>query len=412
MMKQIKVKNLCDELEIKLINLGYSEDSMRRYRKVFQELEDYTGDCNYSQSIGTDFLVQKFNQLGGFVKSGEHSKNQMYYFRVIRSLAEYYNFGTLFRRHDFHGEIIWPEPFKEVTEGFIRFKVEYQCSASYVRRVNAVVPELILLLDSANVHNLNGITPELISRYINSLVGIAPVTIAGKISILRQYFKYAYLNGFVEYPIEYYLPHAPQRTHTKLPTIWTEEQIESLITAIDTTNPVGKRDYAMMLVGARLGLRIGDITNLKFSDIDWDKKEISITQRKTKEALNLPLPNDVGWAIIDYIKNGRPITDYENIFVVHNAPYMGKPFVSTLWSNFHKALKRAGIQTEEGKRTGWHSLRHSLATNLLQNNVGVTTISDILGHADPQVAKHYLRVEINGLRKCALEVEVCDYVKK
>ena len=204
--------------------------------------------------------------------------------------------------------------------------MEDQCAPSYVRKVKITVSELIMLLDSANVHELNGISADLISRYVNSLVGIAPVTIAWRISILRQYFKYAYLNGYVKYPIEYYLPHAPQRTHIKLPTIWSEEQIESLVNGIDTTNPVGKRDYAMMLIGARLGLRIGDIINLKFNDIDWDKKEISIVQRKTKEPLNLPLPNDVGWAIIDYLKNGRPITDCENIFVVHNAPYKGKPF--------------------------------------------------------------------------------------
>ena len=204
--------------------------------------------------------------------------------------------------------------------------LEDQCAPSYVRKVKITVSELIMLLDSAKVHELNGISADLISRYVNSLVGIAPVTIAWRISILRQYFKYAYLNGYVKYPIEYYLPHAPQRTHIKLPTVWSEEQIESLVNGIDTTNPVGKRDYAMMLIGARLGLRIGDIINLKFNDIDWDKKEISIVQRKTKEPLNLPLPNDVGWAIIDYLKNGRPITDCENIFVVHNAPYKGKPF--------------------------------------------------------------------------------------
>ena len=314
----------------------------------------------------------------------------MYYFRVIRSLVLSITiFGTLFRRHDFKGEIIWPAPFKAVSEGFIKHKVEYQCSSSYVRRVNTAVAELILLLDSANVHDLNGVSSDLISRYVNTLVGIAPVTIAWRISILRQYFKYAYLNEYVEYPIEYYLPHAPQRTHTKLPAVWTEEQIESLVSGIDTTNPVGKRDYAMMIIGARLGLRIGDITNMKFSDIDWNKKEISIIQRKTKEPLNLPLPNDVGWAIIDYLKNGRPITDCENILFVHNAPYKGKPFTSTLWHNFNKALKMLAFQRRR-KRTGWHSLRHSLATNLLQNNVGVTTISDILGHSDPQVAKHYL----------------------
>lgn len=123
MMRQIKVADLCSELEEKLIDLHYSEDSMHRYRKVFNEFVEYAGDCNYSQSKGTEFLVLKFQQLGGFVSSGEHSKSEMYYFRGIRSLAEYFNFGVLFRRHDFHGEIIWPKPFRACTESFLQYTV-------------------------------------------------------------------------------------------------------------------------------------------------------------------------------------------------------------------------------------------------------------------------------------------------
>lgn len=412
MMKQIKVVDLCTELDNKLVDLGYSFDSMSRYRKVFQEFVDFAGNYDYSQSIGTDFLVKKFKQFGGFVTSGEHSKNEMYYFRVIRSLAEYYNFGTLFRRKDFHGEIIWPLNFKKSTENFIKHKIEYGLSQNYIRRVNATVSELVLFLDSANVHDLNGVTSKLISSYVESLVGLAPATLALRISTLRQYFKYAYLNNYVNNPIENYLPQAPQRARIKLPTVWTENQIKSLLSAIDTTNPNGKRDYAMMLIAARLGMRIGDITNLKLNDIDWEKKTISIIQNKTKEPLTLPVPNDVGWGIIDYLKNGRPITDYENIFVVHNFPYKGKPFKSTLRYNFHKALRRADIPVEKTKSCGWHSLRHSIASNLLQNNVEVNIISDILGHSDPEIAKHYLRVDTNKLRKCALELEVKDYVRE
>ena len=101
MLRQIKISDLCNELEEKLIELQYSEYSMQEYHKVFREFMEYAGDCDYSQSKGTDFLLWKFKQLGGFVTSGEHSKNEMYYFRVIRSLAEYFNFGTLFRRHDY-----------------------------------------------------------------------------------------------------------------------------------------------------------------------------------------------------------------------------------------------------------------------------------------------------------------------
>ena len=412
MMKQIKVAGLCKEMEQKLENLHYSDDSMRRYGKVFREFTEYAGDCDYSQSKGTDFLVWKFQQLGGFVTGGEHSKNEMYYFRAIRSLAEYYNFGILFRRNEFYGEIVWPTLFKEATEGFLRSQVEYGCSQDQYGRCKAIIKDLILFLDSASVHDLNGITSELISRFVATMVGLAPVTIAERLSALRQYFKYAYLNRYTDKPLAVYLPHPPQRVRTKLPAVWTEDQIEALINAVDTTTPVGKRDYAIMLLGARLGFRIGDILNLTLRDIDWKNKLVSIVQRKTREPLMMPLPTDTGWAIIDYLRNGRPITKYPNIFVVHNAPYTGCPFQSTLRSNFSKILRRAEISIDKTKHYGWHTLRHSLATNLLQNNVEASTISDILGHSDPGVARHYLRVNMQGLAKCMLEVEVMDYVKR
>ena len=144
MLRQIKVADLCNELEKQLEKLQYSEDSMRRYRKVFREFAEYTGDCYYSQSKGTGFLLWKYNQLGGFVTSGEHSKNEMYSFRVIRSLAEYFNFGTIFRRNDYHGEIVWPIPFKDATENFLRFEVEQGCSKSYYRRGRDIIKDLIL----------------------------------------------------------------------------------------------------------------------------------------------------------------------------------------------------------------------------------------------------------------------------
>lgn len=412
MLRQIKVVDLCNELEEKMVNFHYSEDSMRRYRKVFYEFKEYAGDCDYSQSKGTDFLLWKFNQLGGFVTSGEHSKNEMYYFRAIRSLAEYFNFCTLFRRHDFHGEILWPVPFKEVTENFLRYEIEYGCSQPQYRRCRNIIKDLIMFLDSAGIYDLNAITPDLISRFTETMVGLAPVTIAERLSALRQYFRYAYLHAYVSKPIESFLPHPPQRVRAKLPTVWTEQQIEQLVSSVDTTTPIGKRDYAILLLGARLGLRIGDILSLTFNDIDWDNKLVTVIQGKTRDPLSLPLPEDAGWAVIDYLKNGRPVTDYPNIFVTHNAPYKGVPFKSTMRHNLTKALKRAGIPIDKTKHYGWHSLRHSLATNLLQNGVGASTISDILGHSDPQVAKHYLRVDMDGLRKCALEVEVMDYVKK
>ena len=170
--------------------------------------------------------------------------------------------------------------------------------------------------------------------------------------------------------------------------ITVEEVMEILQVGKSTAYHVMQRLNKEM--GARLGLRIGDMLNLTMNDIDWENKLISIIQGKTKEPLTLPLPDDVGWALINYLKNDRPETDCPNIFVVHNAPYKGSPFKSTLRHNISKILKRAGISVDRSRHYGWHSLRHS----------------------DPQVAKHYLRVDLDGLAKCALEVEVMDYVRQ
>lgn len=168
----------------------------------------------------------------------------------------------------------------------------------------------------------------------------------------------------------------------------------------------------MVLLASRLGLRIGDIRELKLQDIDWKKKQISLIQHKTQKALLLPLPEDVGWAIIDYLKNGRPVTDSQNVFVRHRPPYDTFPINSTLNHILSTVLAEASLPPEKSTNVGWHTFRRSLATNLLQNNIEITVISEILGHSDPDIAgKHYIRLDIESLKKCALEVEVKDYVR-
>ena len=167
----------------------------------------------------------------------------------------------------------------------------------------------------------------------------------------------------------------------------------------------------MLLLAARLGLRIGDIRELKLSDIDWQACTLTIIQNKAKEPLTLPVPDDVGWAVIDYLKNGRSVTESKNVFVRHVPPYNSFAITSNQHNIINKALSDAGI-TYRGKPSGFHTLRHSLATHLLQGGVESSAISDILGHTSPETVKHYLQADLKDLRKCALEVEVRPYVKE
>lgn len=127
--------------------------------------------------------------------------------------------------------------------------------------------------------------------------------------------------------------------------------------------------------------------------------------------LTLPLPDDVGWAVIDYLKNGRPVTDSPNIFVRHVPPYDSFPINSSLNYILTTVMKRAEIPPEKKENFGWHSFRRSLATTLLQNNVEMNVITEILGHTDPDIAgKYYVQITTEKLTCCALSVEVKSYV--
>lgn len=152
-----------------------------------------------------------------------------------------------------------------------------------------------------------------------------------------------------------------------------------------------------------MGLRSCDIKALEFDFINWTEKILSFTQQKTKKFLTLPLPDDVGWSIIDYLKNGRPVSDSRYVFIQHKPPY-GQ--YTDLRNVLVKQMRSAGIETPANKRIGMHCFRHGLATAMLENGVPLPVISQTLGHADIFSTEVYLRINISQLQRCALEVEL------
>ena len=150
-------------------------------------------------------------------------------------------------------------------------------------------------------------------------------------------------------------------------------------------------------------MRSCDIKALQFSYINWKEKTISFAQKKTKKRLSLPLPDDVGWAIIDYLKNGRPISDSEYVFIQHTPPYAQYADMRNI---LVKQMRKAGISTPANKRIGMHCFRHSLATTMLEKGVALPVISQTLGHADISSTEVYLRINLSQLKLCALEVDL------
>jgi len=174
---------------------------------------------------------------------------------------------------------------------------------------------------------------------------------------------------------------------------------------VDRANPVGKRDYAILKLAACLGIRSGDIVNLKFENIDWNKNEIRYEKEKGGQPHTLPLLNDVGESIIDYLKNGRPHSDLKFIFIKHCAPYT-ELTASALHPIMRKYRTLAKLPTEPPRKAGLHALRHSLASAMLEDATPLPVISEVLAHKKVATTRIYTRIDILSLRKCALEVPV------
>lgn len=186
----------------------------------------------------------------------------------------------------------------------------------------------------------------------------------------------------------------------KIVDVLTDDQLKRIDDFRKTHHePIELRDIAIVLLGVRMGLRASDVLNLRFSDIDWIKHEISIIMVKTKTQINLPIPVEVGNAIYAYIRNGRPKTGGEFIFIRSKAPYgklTGKVCTKALYRLLPERKSVAG---------GFHVTRRTFATNLLRNHAGIDEVMDALGHRDPSTVMKYLLLDDERSRKCGLSLK-------
>ncbi len=157
-----------------------------------------------------------------------------------------------------------------------------------------------------------------------------------------------------------------------------------------------------MLLASRLGLRASDIAALTFSNINWDTNTITLIMKKTCKIIELPLLTEVGNAIIDYLRHGRPKSDSKHIFLCAIAPYKEiVPF--GICGAISQIIQRAPVDIKD-RHHGGHSMRHSLAACMLSNGETIPTISEVLGHKKTQTTLTYLKIDLKSLLECSLPV--------
>lgn len=222
---------------------------------------------------------------------------------------------------------------------------------------------------------------------------------------IRRFLTYLYENSLITYDYGEHLRGIKNVEHEKVISYYSPEEIAAIEGAVDRTTLIGKRDYAIILLASRLGLRSSDIAGLQFSNLDWDSNTIRIIQYKTKKLITLPILADVGDAIIDYVKNSRPEAELPFVFISRFRPFNRLKNVSEL---VHRYIMKSGVNTK-GRHSCAHSLRHSLATTMLNNGTDLPTISEALGHRTVVSTLPYLHISVNTLLECSLSVpEVND----
>lgn len=385
---------------------GYTESSVFEYeshaRWIAQFMQE-NGYDSYAQEAYAAVMKcidngSRYENLSEYQKRRYHCATVLYEFQQTGSYT--------FRRKKAEEAI--QDGLKTDIEAFIEYRKTLLQAEGTLKQYRLDLLRFNIFLNEKGISDVSQITTALILQYIQErMARFTQPTIRHALTSIRQFLFYLHETGRTEANLSLVVPGCGAPPSQKVPSTYSKEEIERLLGVMDRADSRGKRDYAMILIASRLGLRSSDICQLKFSELDWKQNRILLKQKKTGAQIELPLLSDVGEAIIDYLKYGRPQSELPYVFLKHVPPYDG--VTGAAFTNAIKTgMRRAGITHQGNRKHGPHALRHSLATVLLEQNTPLPVITGILGHKNPETTKMYLAIDLTSLRKCALDVPEID----
>lgn len=287
----------------------------------------------------------------------------------------------------------------------IEFKVYLSKTLSHgtIRITTGVVRQFLSFLEGNGVREPNKFTEEDVKLFVAETAPRHKASIAGLISSMKKFLSFLNNNGIVQVNAEQHLC-SPASRRRKLLPCFTDDEVHSIFSAVDTSTSLGKRDYAIMRLAIGTGLRGVDIFALRLQDIDWRKNEISVIQSKTNVLIQLPLQTEVGNAIAEYILHARPESDCPFIFLralnPHgrlSAPQAGRNIIA-------KYLEQANIIQEAWDGKKFHAFRRTAGTRLVRAGIPIESVSEILGQKCVESAKKYIALDDDSLRVCCLDI--------
>jgi site-specific recombinase XerD len=296
-------------------------------------------------------------------------------------------------------EVIDDTPLRCIESGFAHYLVaERGLSAATVINYSPTVHRFLEECFGTGEVKLDEISPRDVHRF---LLRHAPRVSRGRaklmVTALRSFFGFLRQRGDITSDLAAAIPAMTNWRLTGLPLSLRPEQVEALLDSCDQDTALGQRDYAILLLLARLGLRAGEVVGLTLDDLDWDTGSL-IVRGKGKRQERLPLPQDVGEAVANYLRQSRPHCVTRRVFIRLRAPHRGFSSSVAIDNVVHRALDRTGLDPAQ---KGAHLLRHSLATRLLGSGASLEQIGQLLRHAHPQTTEIYAKVNLRALRALA-----------
>jgi len=218
-------------------------------------------------------------------------------------------------------------------------------------------------------------------------------------SATRVFLRYLVTRGLIPAGLEAATPAARQWKHAPLPETFSAEEVARVLAACSDGSAIGKRNFAILLLLSRLGIRAWEVTQLQIDDVDWRAGCILIRASKNHRERNLPLSEDVGQALLDYLQDGRPQTSSRKIFLEHTAPFRSFQSSSAVTHVVMRLLKKAGI---ERRSSGAHLFRHTAASQMVCQGATFKEVADVLGHQSLQTTGIYAKLDLAALSQVAL----------
>lgn len=389
---------LTKEAEAWLQKNGYTKSTIYyNFVRHWNKLRETLGsDSEFNRRNTADYCMQLFGKnLMDEMPSGLSLKE----YRIshaLRSLVEFYESGSI-SGTSMSGSAI-RQPLSEGSSAAIRNYMHHLDTLEYKEASkNYAYATLHAFLVNCPVETMQ---KNNILDFFNSLGVHTKTTVNSMMKVMKRFFIFLYTQGIVPEDFSACILSQKRRGGTEIPSVYTPAEVAGLLRYVRTNGFNRSRNYAMILLIAVFGFRAKDIAGLTLENIDWDKGLIRVAQSKTSLAISHTLTDLTANALADYILSGRPVSADRHVFLKADGSSLSPTSVSTMITI---GFVNSGIMIGDRKH-GSHSLRHSLASNMISQGEELLVVSKVLGHSSVDTSRIYAKVDMNHLRLVELEV--------